>query len=243
MCTVTFLPLGDKLVFTSNRDEALSRPLALFPAIEEYNGKKLLFPKDPRAGGTWFAASADGIVAVLLNGAFVRHIPTGDYRKSRGLVLLDIIASRNPFAELHTYELNGIEPFTVIMYRQDMDGGDMIEFRWDGKTKYYKGLDLEQPHIYSSATLYEPAIIQQREQWFDEFLKTPDEKTPESIRAFHASAGRGDSQNGLIMNRGGILRTQCITQAVLTDGEIDLYHHDLIQDTESSSSLIISSKA
>ena len=243
MCTVTFLPLGDKLVFTSNRDETLTRPLALPPAVTEINGKRLLFPKDPKAGGTWFVAEADGIVAVLLNGAFVRHIPTGNYRKSRGLVLLDIISSPSPFEELHSYDLNDIEPFTVIIYKQDKVGGDMIEFRWDGSTKYFASLDTGTPHIYSSATLYEPAIIKQREEWFADFLINSQEKTPGSIREFHASAGRGDSQNGLIMNRGGILRTQCITQAVLTRPQIEFYHHDLIGDREDSTLLPILSNA
>jgi hypothetical protein len=31
--------------------------------------KNLIFPKDPKAGGTWFVANADGVILVLLNGA------------------------------------------------------------------------------------------------------------------------------------------------------------------------------
>lgn len=234
MCTVTFLPLGDTIVFTSNRDEALSKPLAFAPALSEINGKKILFPKDPRAGGTWFACAADSAIAVLLNGAFTRHIPTGNYRRSRGLVLLDIIAAVDPFAEIHAYDFTGIEPFTLILFRP---GHVMLEFRWDGSSRYYKDLDQAQPYIYSSATLYEPAIIHQREEWFREFLKNGEVKTPQSIIAFHSSAGRADAQNGLVMSRGELLKTQCITQAVMTAGAIDLYHHDLIQGTEAHSVL------
>ena len=228
MCTVTFLPLADTFVFTSNRDESIERPLALAPAIELMGGKRLLFPKDPGAGGTWFATAEDGTIGVLLNGAFVRHTRLDHYRKSRGLVLLDIISNVDPLVDLYGYDLNEIEPFTVILFSEKI----LFEFRWDGETKHFEELDMKKPHIYSSATLYEPRIIAEREQWFDEFLHDQREKTPESIRAFHSSAGRGDAQNGLIINRGGVLRTQCITQAVWRAGDIDFYHHDLILDHE-----------
>lgn len=242
MCTVTFFPIGDQVVFTSNRDEAISRPLALAPAVSELNGKTLLFPKDPRAGGTWFAVTAEGTVAVLLNGAFKRHIPTGHYRMSRGLVLLDIISSDDAYAMLHTYDLRDIEPFTLLIYTCG-SRHILTEFRWDGESRYLKDVDPTKPCIYSSATLYTPEIIHQREIWFSQFLKNGMDKTPSSIVDFHASAGRGDAENGLVMSRGKLLKTQCITQAVLMKTAIDFYHHDLISDTIDRKTLAILSKA
>ena len=115
---MTFLPLADTFVFTSNRDESIERPLALAPAIELMGGKRLLFPKDPGAGGTWFATAEDGTIGVLLNGAFVRHTRLDHYRKSRGLVLLDIISNVDPLVDLYGYDLNEIEPFTVILFSE-----------------------------------------------------------------------------------------------------------------------------
>lgn len=232
MCTVTFIPQGGNIIFTSNRDETIARPLAFAPALEIVNGKQLVFPKDPKAGGTWFCVAENGVVIVLLNGAFIRHIPTGNYRRSRGLVLLDIISADYPFAEVTEYNYEGIEPFTLLLYKQGSDSNSFSEFRWDGKQQYFKELSLDQPCIYSSATLYEPAIIKQRQKWFDEFLKNGEDKTPQAVRLFHHSAGKGDSTNGLVINRGELLKTQCITQAVIGINSISLYHHNLIKDTE-----------
>ncbi|MGL1516781.1 NRDE family protein, partial [Vibrio parahaemolyticus] len=48
------------------------------------------FPKDPDGGGTWIALKENGDVAILLNGAFENHIPAYPYRRSRGLIFLDI---------------------------------------------------------------------------------------------------------------------------------------------------------
>jgi len=239
MCTVTIFALGDRLVFTSNRDEALARPQALVPTVTKYKGKTLLFPKDPLAGGTWFAVSAAGSVAVLLNGAFKRHIPTGHYRKSRGLVLLDIIAHDDPAAELTVYDLHAIEPFTLLLY----DSSRLIEFRWDGDARYFKEIDLAAPCIYSSATLYTPEIISQREEWFEAFLHSSQAKNPLSIRDFHASAGRGDAENGLVMSRGNLLKTQSITQAILGTTSVDFNYHDLVNDTVHEQTFFILQKA
>jgi hypothetical protein len=238
MCTVTFLPIGDSLVFTSNRDETLTRPLAFAPALAELGGKQVLFPRDPKAGGTWCAVANDGTVAVLLNGAFERHIPGGNYRRSRGLVLLDIVSSSDPMREIDMYDMNGIEPFTLLLYRQ----ARFIEFRWNGLRKHIKELSLTTPCIYSSATLYAPEIIKQRERWFEEYLTDGQAKTAESVRDFHSSAGRGDTANGLVMNRGEFFKTQCITQAVWTSYSISLYHHDLIRTEVHEERMRISEK-
>jgi uncharacterized protein with NRDE domain len=95
MCTVTFFPLKDRVVLTSNRDEKTSRP-TLSPKIYQFEETKLIFPKDKQAGGTWFVAREDGTVIILLNGAFENHRKKMGYYKSRGVVLLEVIKAENP---------------------------------------------------------------------------------------------------------------------------------------------------
>ena len=73
MCTVSFVSVNGHIIITSNRDENIQRPTAAAPDFEMQGQKKIIFPKDAKAGGTWFAACSNGAVAVLLNGAFEKH--------------------------------------------------------------------------------------------------------------------------------------------------------------------------
>ena len=111
MCTVSFISLNNKFVITSNRDENILRPVAFAPQEEIINGCKIIYPKDPKAGGTWFAINQSGAVAVLLNGAFEKHIPLNNYSKSRGLILLEVISKITPllYFEKLDYEINVID--------------------------------------------------------------------------------------------------------------------------------------
>src|ERR1700747_27089 len=96
MCTVTYLPkTGASFILTSNRDELASRPAAELPKIHTVHGQKIIFPKDPVSGGTWIGISFKGQMVCLLNGAYEKHISDPPYRKSRGLVALDLFKYKN----------------------------------------------------------------------------------------------------------------------------------------------------
>ena len=58
-----------KIIITSNRDEKIIRPNAIEPKAYHLNNKKVIFPKDNKAGGTWYAIDEHSNVLVLLNGA------------------------------------------------------------------------------------------------------------------------------------------------------------------------------
>ena len=92
MCTVSFIFTDGKVILTSNRDEKILRPTAIAPKKYSINNKNIFFPKDAKAGGTWYAVTDEANVAVLLNGAAEKHQLKPSYRKSRGLILLDIIS-------------------------------------------------------------------------------------------------------------------------------------------------------
>lgn len=90
MCTITFLPLSDnQFIITSNRDESIFRPPALFPTFQKIGNYSVFFPKDLQAGGTWIAAAENKRIVCLMNGAFKPYLSSPLYRKSRGLILLD----------------------------------------------------------------------------------------------------------------------------------------------------------
>src|ERR1700712_4455776 len=109
MCTVTFIPSGNKILITHNRDEQGSRSKAIVPKEYTINGYTMLFPKDSAAGGSWIAINRNGAAAVLLNGAFKKHTHNPPYRKSRGLIFLEILGSSDLLLAFQTIELIGIE--------------------------------------------------------------------------------------------------------------------------------------
>jgi uncharacterized protein with NRDE domain len=224
MCTVSFISRGDRYFITSNRDEHISRPSANKPQEEIINDVKVLFPKDPKAGGTWFALNEFGVVSVLLNGAYVRHQSKGNYAKSRGLVLLDVISSLNPEICLQKMDLYNIEPFTLVLLN-----GNLLEFRWDGNQKYFTPLDKTQDHIWSSVTLYDDAVIAKRASLFNTFLRKTERIEAADVVDFHSN-NHEDFENGFIIDRQTGLKTFSVTQAVIEPEEILMHHIDLHND-------------
>lgn len=235
MCTVSFISAGDKKIITSNRDENIQRPKASAPDFEILNNKKIIFPKDSKAGGTWFAAADNGIVAVLLNGAFVKHTPASPYRKSRGLVLLEIIEAEDPVSFYKTTNLQGIEPFTLVLYQQ----GILYELRWDGKDKHELLLNSSGNYIWSSATLYTAEVIQHRKNLFDHFVADTKTMTAGLIHQFHSN-NHEDDENGFVINRQTGLKTFSITQAILQPDTINFMHTDLLQHQQFEETMHIS---
>lgn len=223
MCTVTFVPVKDRCFITSSRDEKATRPRAIAPVIYEGYQATLLYPKDAAANGTWIAMNQNGNAAVLLNGAFVKHEPEYPYRKSRGLVLLDIVAAAEPvdwFAEMNLYK---IEPFTIVIFHE----GQLFECRWDGTKKYYLQLQETKPHIWSSATLYPDDVIAKRREWFDQWLADKSEPAVEDIFSFHQFAGEGDKENDVLMNRDGQMLTVSITGIEMNAEKGAMHYLDL----------------
>lgn len=223
MCTVSYVSHSGRSFITSNRDEHIGRETAYAPVFESINNKKIIFPKDAKAGGTWFAASEDGVVAVLLNGAFEKHQPMPPYRRSRGLVLLDIISSQKPFECIAGINLLQVEPFTLILQQQDR----LTELRWDGNRKHEKELEASGNYIWSSATLYSDEVIQHRKDLFNRFIAVQERPAAEMIEHFHSN-NHNDEENGFVINRSTGMKTFSITQATVQPGKIDFRHTDLL---------------
>lgn len=223
MCTVTFIPFRNKVFITSNRDEHTLRVAALPPAVYEMTSGNLVFPKDGQAGGTWIAMHSNGNAMVLLNGAFEKHLSKPPYKKSRGLVFLEIFDSEDPLKQFLACDLWNIEPFTLVCWQN----GALWEMRWDGASKHATPKPAGEPQIWSSATLYDQIAIEKRKAWFYEWLQKEDEITLETILSFHEFGGEGNQAIDLMMSRnGGILKTISITAIELTPGDAIIRYQD-----------------
>lgn len=223
MCTVTFVPSKNGIFLTSNRDETRDRIPACLPEAHNYHGCELIYPEDPQGGGSWIALKANGDSAVLLNGGFIKHEPEPPYRKSRGWVLIDILGSSNPVSHFRLINLNGIEPFTLIL----LIACCLWEVRWDGLHKYCVSLPADKPHIWSSVMLYGHEVVLKREQWFREWWESTKEIHLDSVLDFHRYAGNGDVRNDLVMYRANQKCTVSITTICNTRAGSYMIYKDL----------------
>jgi hypothetical protein len=223
MCTVTFIPAKDKFFITSNRDEKAQRKQAIRPKSYTDRDKTMIFPKDADAGGSWIAMETNGNAAVLLNGAFFKHISMPPYKRSRGNVFLEVIAGDMPVQKFLHIDLFNIEPFTLIVFEDN----NLYECRWDGSRKYCKQLENYRPYIWSSATLYNEDVIKKREYWYLKWLNKNPDPNQQDILHFHQFAGDGDAYNDLRMNRNGTLFTVSVTGIEINDEKGIMRYLDL----------------
>ena len=167
MCTVTYLPLNHQSwLLTSNRDESPLRP-ALIPAVYEAGqDNRLLYPMDPLAGGTWIAVSGKARAGCVLNGAFERHDRKPPYRKSRGLILLDLFAHNDVDVFFRDYDLDNIEPFTMVV----INDARVYDFRWDRTTGDIFLCLIAQSRNYGHRQHYTPMSgVEKRHRWFEDW--------------------------------------------------------------------------
>lgn len=234
MCTVTYIPQGkDHFILTSNRDENSARSPRNITLVQAHE-QQLAFPRDTAAGGTWIAVSSKDKVVCLLNGAFLRHERKPEYRRSRGLMVLDFFSFATATDFFNQYLFEGMEPFTMIIY----DQGRLYDLRWDERQTHVRELNPSGYHIWSSSTLYDPIIQQKRLDWFELWRSSQSERPGRTdILDFHRHAGDGDPWNDVVMNRNGIVQTVSITSIEKMPSEIDMQYHDLINHQEKNTKI------
>lgn len=233
MCTVTYLPLPEEqFLFTSNRDES---PLRAASNIQRSftAGKTLLYPQDSYAKGTWIAIADTRQLVCILNGAFVKHKHQPPYRMSRGLMALQFFDYADADHFFKEFAFKGMEPFTMIIY----DQGKLYTLYWDETTPHIKLLDPQQTHIWSSSTLYPPALQTKRAQWFANWEAQQDGYTSASIMDFHRTGGEHDPENDLVMNRQGIVQTTSITHIVAGKETYQMQYNNLLDGNTEEQSL------
>ena len=228
MCTVSYIPTEDGFVLTSNRDESTGRPRSLPPQKFEHTSQSLFYPKDTLAGGTWIVTSEKVYTLCLLNGAFVKHKHEPPYKKSRGILVLEFFNYPDLNTFITEYDFTGIEPFTLLVVYFSNDVKELTELRWDGKTLHINEKHALEPHIWSSSTLYEPAIAGQRENMFADFLSKNPAPEQDEIIGFHSQKDENDPINSIVMNRNGMMRTVSTTSIHRTQDFIKIVYNDIL---------------
>jgi hypothetical protein len=225
MCTVTYVPVKGGFYLTTNRDEKINRTGVTWPVKKEFEGYQLLYPQDLKGRGTWIAADNRNNSVCLINGAFLPHVSKEKYRKSRGLVVLDFFSFKKIRDFIELYNLTDIEQFTLVI----IWAGELFEFRWDGETKHIINFPIEKPRIWSSVTLYSPAVIKLKEAWFSKWLNENEEINYEKILEFHQSDGTGDPENAIKMKRKEV-QTLSITSVHFIDKKLSMQYLDIAEE-------------
>lgn len=226
MCTVTFIPFGNSIFITSNRDESPARQSRGLTSRHSLDGPSIHYPLDPESNGSWIALADTGRVVCLLNGGFVPFIPDPPYRMSRGQVVMDAASAPGILPFLENYNLEGIAPFTLLLFEKNV----LIQTVWDGFKRHIAELPNHQPQLWSSVTLYPPEVRAWRNEIFNEWIKDREVYDRESIMAFHCLK-KGDAVNDFIMNRNDKVRTLSVTSIQLQHHKGSMLHLDLEKNT------------
>ncbi len=192
MCLVSFVPLANSVVITSSRDEDTERKKPSLVHHYIRHEKQLNFPQDVK-GGTWVGYDNFNNFLVILNGARTKHQRILPYRKSRGLIVLELLDAKDIPMAWKAVDLENIEPFTLLHYSSE---GNLWEWIWDGQNKLTTQLDAKFAHCWLSSTLYTP------EEWAAMKIKfqtlLPNLITPETIRKFHLENRYETKPDGVI---------------------------------------------
>jgi hypothetical protein len=228
MCTVTLIPKGENdFILTSNRDEAPNRT-SLFPDIYSIKNTRMMFPKDELSGGTWIGVSERNRSICLLNGGFICHERQAAYRMSRGIVVSDLLASGDIVISIKNYNLNGVEPFTLVIADWNTNL-KFFELVWDGTQKHVTELPLK-PKIWSSSTLYSEEMKKERLQWFQDFnsdnFQNENKLDSQAMLNFHQTAGKGNEDYGVVMDR-HFVKTTSITQVEKFENVVEMRFKNL----------------
>lgn len=225
MCTVSYFKTRDSIIFTSNRDEKKNREKALFPNTLELEDRLLYFPKDKKASGTWFVIDDKGNAAILLNGAFQKHISNPPYKKSRGIVLLDIVKDKNFLHAFQEYDFSGIEPFQLLVFFDKK----LMRLLWDGTVKHQFFLNENESHLLSSKTLYNDSIENERQKDFMRFQMGRNIESGEILNFHKKHQIEKEPEIDLSIKEEYI--TVSITQLIIKQDRIHFAYHDLTENT------------
>ena len=151
MCILTYIPLKNGFLFTSNRDEQLQRATQ-DPKFYIRKEQRLLYPKDAKKGGTWFAVHPKKRSAVsLLNAKDEEGSVNPSSSQSRGKMPLKLLIEGNEFRKFLTSKL---APFCMISISNPSIPVKLTSYRWDRKNLEILSLDPSKPYLWCSTSLY-----------------------------------------------------------------------------------------
>ncbi|MBF0596617.1 NRDE family protein [Faecalibacter rhinopitheci] len=210
MCIISFYKQNDEIILTHNRDESIHRIAS--PSVEQkfWEGNEYYAPLDEEKKGTWIFYS-ENYIACILNGGKEKPVETKtNYKKSRGILLLDILKYNSVIEFCKAEDLTNIAPFTILVH--EIKNKKTYLLFWDEKQLNCNDLSDVNFVFRCSSTLYSFNDMVKFEKKFPKFNNI----SPENIMKIHYS---------LMMKDGDIIKgkaTTSITQIFATSTKISM---------------------
>jgi hypothetical protein len=170
MCTVTVVPHETGVRVMCNRDERRSRPAALPPQVHDLGGRLAAFPVDPRGGGSWVGVNDAGIIVTLLNVSGRLHGFSKKPRRSRGLIVREVLRSGSLSDVLETVaslDASLFEMFRLVV----MHRFTALEATGDGvRTAIRRQITVDTPLLFTSSSLGDALVEAPRTQLFQRMV-------------------------------------------------------------------------
>lgn len=184
MCTLTFIPKPHGYLLGMNRDERLTREVALPPEPVTTSNMSAVYPRES-GGGTWIGSNAAGITFCLLNQNPASQAQVKE--RSRGEIIPALLqASRFPQAmrSVQHMDLNGLFPFVLV----GIFPAEQIisQCQWDGKELKFLRIGWDVRHWFSSGVSDEMARKVRGSTCYEAWRRR-EAGSAEWLRGLHAS--------------------------------------------------------
>jgi hypothetical protein len=221
MCTLTFIPKPQGYLLGMNRDERLTRELALPPAQVTTSSLPAVYPRES-GGGTWIGCNAAGITFALLNQNPGPQSKAKEH--SRGAIIPAILSSsRFPEAMrlFQQLDLSGMLPFVLVgifpaeqIISQCLWDGNRLQFLrigWDVRHWFSSGVSDEMARKVRGSTCYEA--------W-----RRRDAGSAEWLRGLHSSHSPVRGSFSICVHRPDAA-TVSYTEVEFTGGDLAMRYH------------------
>ena len=199
MCTVTFIARRHGYALGMNRDEKLTRVVALPAARHRLGEGDALFPSEPN-GGTWIGVNDFGATLALINWYSVAARVAGK-TFSRGEVVKSALPSASPAgvdAALAKLPITRVNPFRLIgVFPRDKT---VVEWRWNLR-QLKRFSHPWQTAIWISSGFDEPGAQRTRGNYFTEALRQSSAGSTEWLRRLQRSHGPERGPYSICMHR------------------------------------------
>lgn len=210
MCIISFYKDNNQVLLTHNRDESITRIASSTVEERLWDGRTYFAPVDQEKSGTWIFYNQDYIACILNGGKEKSQNLRTEYKKSRGLVLLDVMKYKDVDEFVKKYDFEDIAPFTMLVHQ--LNNKKTLMLFWNEKQLEIKDLSDDDFTFRCSSTLYTLEKMHELEKIFPKFSKV----SPKDIFSIHQS---------IKMNDGDITKgkaTTSITQIFVNNSEISM---------------------